>query len=177
MKLKFRSKFNHDFTNHGYLHSAVWKALYNFKIKRAQEARHNQFFFQNIQKMRYLRSSKCIKTTVELTFTTQKANSRSPWTACSAFNWKYLFWVNLVQKLEIISLSWNFVPRLIRICRIPWWCSLFLFSTGIPFWANLVQKNKWSYWCSFCCVFDRKYTFFGNLSQKSKLFVEAEFRI
>ena len=32
-----------------YLHSAVWKALYNFKIKRAQETKHNQFFFQNVQ--------------------------------------------------------------------------------------------------------------------------------
>ena len=49
LKLKFTSKFNHGFTNHGYLHSAVWKALYNFKIKRAQAARHNQFFFQNVQ--------------------------------------------------------------------------------------------------------------------------------
>ena len=49
LKLKFRSKFNHGFTNHGYLHCAVWKALYNFKIKRAQGARHNQFFFQNVQ--------------------------------------------------------------------------------------------------------------------------------
>ena len=29
--------------------TVVWKALYNFKIKRAQEARHNQFFFQNVQ--------------------------------------------------------------------------------------------------------------------------------
>ena len=47
LKLKVRLKFNHNFTNHGYLYSAVWKALYNFKIKRAQEARHNQFFFQN----------------------------------------------------------------------------------------------------------------------------------
>ena len=28
---------------------AVWKALYDFKIKRAQEARHNQFFFQNVK--------------------------------------------------------------------------------------------------------------------------------
>ena len=27
----------------------VWKTLYNFKIKRAQEARHNQSFFQNFQ--------------------------------------------------------------------------------------------------------------------------------
>ena len=35
--------------------------------------------------MRSLRSSKCLKT-VELTFTTQKANALSPWTACSVFN-------------------------------------------------------------------------------------------
>ena len=49
LELKFRSKFNHDFTNHGYLHSAVGKTLYNFKIKRAQKARHNQFFFHNVQ--------------------------------------------------------------------------------------------------------------------------------
>ena len=47
--VKFRLKFNHGFTNHGYLYSAVWKALHNVKIKRAQEARHNQFFFQNVQ--------------------------------------------------------------------------------------------------------------------------------
>ena len=43
--VKFRLKFNHGFTNHGYLHSAVWKALHNVKIKRAHEGRHNQFFF------------------------------------------------------------------------------------------------------------------------------------
>ena len=47
--MKFKSKCDYGFTNHGYLHGAVWKALYNFKIKRAQEARHNQFFFQNVQ--------------------------------------------------------------------------------------------------------------------------------
>ena len=43
-----------SFTNHGYLHNAVWEALYDFKIKRAQdqEARHNQFFFQNIPNVR-----------------------------------------------------------------------------------------------------------------------------
>ena len=33
LNLKFRSKFNH-----GYLHSAIWKALYNFKVKKAGEA-------------------------------------------------------------------------------------------------------------------------------------------
>ena len=41
--------------------------------------------------MRSSRSSKCLKTTVELTFTAQKANACSPWTACSIFEWKYLF--------------------------------------------------------------------------------------
>ena len=39
--------------------------------------------------MRTLRNSKCLKTTVELTFTTQKANAWSPWTACSVFNCKF----------------------------------------------------------------------------------------
>ena len=29
--------------------AAVWKALYNFKIKIAQKARHIQYFFQNVQ--------------------------------------------------------------------------------------------------------------------------------
>ena len=121
LRLKFRSKFNHGFTNHGYLHSAVWKALYNFKIKRTQEAKHNKFFFQNVQIMRSMRSSKYLKTTVELMFTTQKAYAAfSPRTACSVFHWKYLFWVNLAQKLKIISLSWYIVPRLIKICTIPW---------------------------------------------------------
>ena len=104
LKLKFRSKFNHDLTNHGYLHCSVWKALHNFKIKRAQEARQNQFFFQC--------SKKWDLWDLLRTFTTQKANACSPWTACSVFDWKYLFRVNFVQKLKTISLSWSFVPRL-----------------------------------------------------------------
>ena len=49
LKLKFRSEFNHGFTNHGYLRIAVWKVLYNFKIKKIQRARENQFFFRNVQ--------------------------------------------------------------------------------------------------------------------------------
>ena len=138
-------------TNHGYLHSAVWKTLHNFKIKRAQEARHNQFLFQYVQKMRSLRSSKCLKTTVELTFTIQKTSACSPWTACSVFNWKYQFsWVNLVQKLKFISLNWNFVPRLIEICRISWWCSLFLFSTANTFLGKFGPKNQ-------ICQFELKF--------------------
>ena len=41
--------------------------------------------------MRSLRSSKCLKPTFELTFTTQKAKVYGPWTACSVFNWKIFF--------------------------------------------------------------------------------------
>ena len=32
--------------------------------------------------IRFLRSSKCLETSVESTFTTQKAKACSPWTAC-----------------------------------------------------------------------------------------------
>ena len=43
------------------------------------------------------------------------------------FEWKYLFWANLVQKIKILTLSWNLVPTIIRTCRIQWWCSFFSF--------------------------------------------------
>ena len=122
--------------------TVVWKALHNFEIKRAQEARHDQFFVQNVQNMRYLRSSKCLETTVQWTFTIQKANACSPWTACSVFDWKYLFLVSLVQKLKIASLSWNFAPRLIQISTIPWWCSLFLFLTENTYLGKFGPKNQ-----------------------------------
>ena len=143
--------------------------------------------------MRSLRSSKCLKTTVELTFSTQKANACSPWTACSVFNWKYLCWVNLVQKLKIICLSWNFVPRIIQICTIPCWCSLFCLRLEIPFLVNLVQKIKivrlsWNFapnqfeYAELCIkyvvftfsVLDQKNPFCANLVKKSKLSVKAE---
>ena len=129
LKLKFRSKFNHDLTNHGYLHHALWKALHNFRKKEPMRQVINNFSFRMFKIMRSLTSSKCLKTTVHLTFTTQKANARSPWTACSVFNWKYLFWV-------------NFLPRLIQICRIIWRSSLFLFLTGKTFLGKLGPKNQ-----------------------------------
>ena len=65
--------------------------------------------------MRSLRSSKCLKTTVELTFTAQKANAISSWTAYSVFLFCFQletpFLSKFGPKLKIISLSWNFVPR------------------------------------------------------------------
>ena len=35
----------------------------------------------------------------------------------SVFDPKYLSWINLVQKIKIVSLSWNLVSRLLRVCR------------------------------------------------------------
>ena len=61
------------------------------------------------------------------------------------FKWKYPFWANLVQKIKIISLSWNLVPRLIRICWSQWWCSLFLFLIGNMLFGQIwSRKWKWS---------------------------------
>ena len=58
----------------------------------------------------------------------------------SVFEQKYPFWTNLFQKTKIFSLSWNLVPRLIRICTIQWWCSLFLFQTGNTIFGSKSQN-------------------------------------
>ena len=55
--------------------------------------------FKMFKRIRFLRSGKCSKTTVESTFATQKGKVCSSWIDCSVFDWKYPFWVNLVQKL------------------------------------------------------------------------------
>ena len=89
----------------------------------------------------YIKSSKFSKTIVELMFTTQNANT------CSLldrlFCFVELFLDKFGPKTQIVSLSWNLVHRLIQICRISWWCSLFyLFDQKYLFWVNLVQKIK-----------------------------------
>ena len=82
---------------------AVYTVLFEnlYTILRKKEPRRQvitNFSFKMFKITRFLRYSKYSKTAVELTFTVQKANVRSPWTACSVSNWKYPFWVNLVQK-------------------------------------------------------------------------------
>ena len=39
------------------------------------------------------------------------------------------FWANLAQKFKILCLWSNLEPRIIRLCKIRWWCSPFLFQT------------------------------------------------
>ena len=60
---------------------------------------------------------------------------------------KYPSWANLVQKITIVSLSWKFVLRLIRIWKIQWWYLFFVFSTGsiLLFW-KFVSKIKIVWW-------------------------------
>ena len=110
----------------------------------------------------------------------------------SVFEQKYHFRENLVQKIKIISLSWNLVLTLIRTCRIHWGCFSFsVFDRKYTFWANLVQKIKiislsWNlvptlirtcriqWWCSLF-LFLIGNSLFGQIwSKKSKLSVEVE---
>ena len=60
----------------------------------------------------------------------------------SVFDQKNPFWTNLVKKVKIVSLSWNFLQRLIWISRIQWWCSIFLFLTINIFLGQIWCKNS-----------------------------------
>ena len=46
--MKYRSEFKHGFTNRGYLHRAILKALHVFQEKRACKSKDMQFFLQNV---------------------------------------------------------------------------------------------------------------------------------
>ena len=47
--MKYISEYKHGFTNRGYLHYAILKALHGFQEKRAHKSRDLQFFLQNVQ--------------------------------------------------------------------------------------------------------------------------------
>ena len=72
----------------------------------------------------------------------------------SIFDWKCSFWANLVQKFKIVSLSWNMIPRVIRICKIQWRYSLFLFKTGNTLFWQIWSKKKQN--CQFKLKFGTK---------------------
>ena len=72
----------------------------------------------------------------------------------SALDGKHLFFANLVQNIRSLSLSWNYAPRLIRICRIQWYCSRFLFPKiqscqfKLKFGTRLIRICRVQWWCS-----------------------------
>ena len=83
------------------------------------------------------------------------------------FEWKHPFWANLVQKIKIISLSWNLVPTLIRTCRIEWWCSLFLFLIENKYFGQIwLQNSMVIFPFSF---FGWKFSFWANLVQNVRI--------
>ena len=91
----------------------------------------------------------------------------------------------LVQKSEIIPLSWNSVASLIRICRIQWQWLLFPFSIKNALSAQIGHKcQNYQFKLKFgtktnsnmqnsivmfnFLVFDRKYLFWGKFAPKNQ---------
>ena len=60
----------------------------------------------------------------------------------SALDGKPLLWANLVEKIKVVSLSRNLVPRLIPASTIQWQCSLFLFQTGTTLFGQIGPKTQ-----------------------------------
>ena len=58
------------------------------------------------------------------------------------FDRKYPFWANLVQNIKIATLTWNLVPTLIRILRIQWCVSLFLFLSGNALFGQIWSEKS-----------------------------------
>ena len=60
---------------------------------------------------------------------------------------KYHFWDNLVQKIKIVSFTWNWIS--IRICKTRWWYSLFFkycpksISHFVVTWLICPQFTRW----------------------------------
>ena len=76
--------------------------------------------------------------------TKTNSNMQSPmvvFTFC-VLDWKHPFWANLVQKLNIVSLSWNLVSILIRICRIQFCLHCLYFRMETPFLGRFGPKNQ-----------------------------------
>ena len=102
----------------------------------------------------------------------------------SVFDWKYPFCANLVQKIKIVNLILNMVPKLIQICRVKKvMCTLSVLDWKHHFWANLAPKNpNFQFKLKFgiqtdsnmqnsmvvftFSVFDQKYPFQANFVQK-----------
>ena len=58
------------------------------------------------------------------------------------FAFEHHFFGNMVLNVRIISLNWNLVPRLIQICRVQRWSSLYCFQWKIPFLHKFGPKSQ-----------------------------------
>ena len=102
------------------------------------------------------------------------------------FGIKNLYWGCMVQKVKIICSKWNLIPRLIRTCRIQWWCSLHLFRLEISFLGKFGRKMRivsftynlvlsltqiWriQWWCSLFLFLNGGILLKANLFQRIKI--------
>ena len=60
----------------------------------------------------------------------------------SVLDQKYPFLAKFGPKIKILTLSWNLMPMIIRVCRGQGDIHFSVFDQKYPFWVNLVQKNK-----------------------------------
>ena len=109
MNLKFRSKFNHVFTSHGHLHCAILKVLYNFKVKKALEAR-DPFLNYIFEMFKILKNN--MKFTRAACWINTKVSDRQSSTTLMIFLCCYWCWLllccNYWRSLTLWhSTSWN----------------------------------------------------------------------
>ena len=82
-------------------------------------------------------------------------------------------------KIQNYQFKLKFASRLIRICGIQWWCSLYLFSTGntlfgqiwskIPMVTQFFRICRIQWRCSLFSVLELQYPFLGNVVQKIEI--------
>ena len=79
----------------------------------------------------------------------------------SVLDQKYLFYANLVQNIKIVSLRWNLLSRLIRICKI-------ISFEKAEFDGDFIFLSFFLFFFFF--AWDEKSLFWTNLFQKIKIF-------
>ena len=80
----------------------------------------------------------------------------------SILGWKHPFWASLVQKIKIVSFSWNLIHSLTQIWKTQWWCSLFLFFNATHFYCKFVSKNQ-------NCLLKLKFGIQTNLNMQNSM--------
>ena len=96
LNLRFRSKFNHDFTNHGCLHCVILKKLLILRKKSPHHrVRGSKFFFQNFQN-KIFESLKMFKNSMKLTIAAcqiySKISNKDNNTALEKYLCCHYFW-------------------------------------------------------------------------------------
>ena len=133
----------------------LFPILNRVKVKRAQQTRDDKFLFQNVKNNEIFEDFKMFKNNRWINaYYTKSKRLQFIGLVVLFSTGNSLFWVNLVQKIKIVSLSWNLVPKLIEICRIQRWWSHFLFLTINILLGQIWSKNSKLFFGSEICYKD-----------------------